>query len=139
MYTFLILFFASLIGIMIMVGRKLSFVRKAQILGREDVLHPFDPHIEKIKHLAKTGAREYSYMALVATIRLYIKSLNFIKKKSYETKTKIEGIINKNKNGQVVNSESEEETNGFLDKVSEFKRKVKEIKRKVKREEEKKL
>ena len=138
MYTLFILFFASLIGIMILVGRKLVFVRRAQILGREDVLHPFDPDFAKIKHLAKRGAREYSYLALVTTIRLYIKSFNFVKRKSVETVEKIGGLINKKKGGDINNSDTIQEPNKFLNKVTEFKHKIREIKHKIKKEEEKK-
>ena len=138
METLFILFFASLIGIMILVGRKLVFVRKAQILGREDVLHPFDPDLAKIKYYAKRGAREYGHLALVATIRIYIKSANLLKQKTSETASKIKSLINKRKNGGVKNSESIQEPNTFLNKVTEFKHKIREIKHKIKKEEEKK-
>jgi hypothetical protein len=138
MYTLFILFFASLVGIIIMVTRKLAYVRRAQILGREDVLHPFDPEIEKIKHLAKRSAKEYGHIALVATIRLYIKSANFLKQKSTETKSKIKDLINKRKNDGIDSSEIIQEDNKFLKKVSEYKQKIREIKHKITKEEEKK-
>jgi hypothetical protein len=137
MYTLIILFFASLFGIMFMVGRKLAFVRNEQILGREDVLHPFDPHIEKIKHLARRSAKEYSYMALVTTIRIYVKSLNFTKQKLQEAKEKAIEIMKKRRNGGMNTTESIQEDNKFLKKVSEYKQKIREIKHKIKKEEEK--
>ncbi len=138
MYTLFILFFASLIGIIVMISRKLAYVRNEEILGREDVLHPFEPHIEKIKNITAKSAKAYGYMALVETIRLYIKSSNLMKQKFKETKGTVKNLINKTTNGGTVNSEGVQEDNIFLKKVTEYKKKIRQIKHKVRREEEKK-
>ncbi len=121
-----------------MITRKLAFVRGAQILGREDVSHPFEPHIEKIKNITAKSAKAYGYMALVETIRLYIKSSNMMKQKFNETKGTVKNLINKTMNDGVVNSEGIQEDNSFLKKVTEYKKKIRQIKHKVRREEEKK-
>jgi len=139
MYTLFILFFASLFGIMFMIGRKLAFVRNTQILGREDVMHPFVPDLEKIKHLTRRGIRAYGYITLVIIIKLYVKSSNLTKQKFQEVKLKVKDFINKRKNGDLNNSEIVQEDNMFLKRMTEFKHKIREIKHKITKEEEKNM
>lgn len=130
MYFFLILFFLSLFGIAFMISRKLLVLGDAPIEQREEILLEI-PYIEEWKHLTVKGVKRHSYLALVATIRLYVRSSNFIKDKYEKILTEIE-----NKRKEHIIKRGKKEVSRFLKTVSDYKRKVREIKHRVAEEEE---
>ena len=58
MYLIIILFLVSLIGIVIMLGRKLVLVRNGLAESGEH-FHPFVPDLIKIKYLAQKSVKRY--------------------------------------------------------------------------------
>jgi hypothetical protein len=129
MYFLLTLFFGSLLGIIFMVGRKLVLLQNGQVLHREEIVIGA-PSLEKWKHLTITSVKKHGYTGLVATIRFYVRSTNFLKNKYQEVKTKVKSI-----NGKKLREEEKREVSGFLKMISEYKQKIRNIKDKVKEEE----
>lgn len=132
MYILLILFSASLIGIIVMIGRKLELAKNGQI-PESYYSHPFIPDIQKIKYLTFRSLKKYGHLGLVTTIRYYIRSTNFLKNKYQEIKTKVKNLnIKSNHNG---NLPEKVEENKFLKMISEYKNKIRKIKHRVIEEE----
>ena len=128
-YLLLILFFASLVSIIIMIGRKLSILKHEQILIQEEVVLEF-PYLKEIKHITVTNIRKRGYALLVATVRFYVLGANLLKNKYKEVKSKI-----KNRNiGNHINGEKKE-ISKFLKIIGDYKQKIREIKHKIKKEE----
>ena len=90
MYILLILFFASFAGIVIMISKKLILLRNGQI-NTEGKLFEI-PYIEEIKDITIKNIKKHSYAGLVTTIRMYVRSTNFLKKKYEELKTNIKNL-----------------------------------------------
>ena len=128
MYFLLILFFVSLFGIILMIGRKLVLLQNGVVFQKETILKT--PSLEEWKHLTITSIKKHGYTGLVATIRFYVRSTNFLKNKYQEVKTKVKSI-----NGKKLREEEQREVSGFLKMISEYKQKIRNIKDKVKEEE----
>ena len=134
MYILLILFFASLLGIIIMIGRKLALTPNGQILKKE-YAHPFVPDFQKIKHTAFENIKKYGHLSLVEILRFHIRATNFFKYQYNKAKDKIKNIRIKRQlkngsgNGEVA------EASKFLKMISDYKRKIREIKHKIHEEE----
>lgn len=139
MTIILILFFVSLLGIAIMIGRKLVLLQTGTIPARaENEPHPFVPDLEKVKEVANRNAKRYGYLATVIVIRFYVRSSNFLKSKSRNIREKIKSLIEKNKNGENGQTAGPQEVNKFLRMVSDYKHKLRGIKHRIKEEEERK-
>ena len=132
MYFLLTLFFISLLGITFMIGRKLVMLQNGQVQNKEETILKA-PYLEEWKHLTIKNIKKHGYIGLVATIRFYIRSSNFLKNKYQEVKIKIKNIRSKNSNG---NSPEKREVSKFLKMISEYKHKIRKIKHKIKEEEE---
>ena len=131
MYFILILFFVSLVGIIFMIGRKLSTLQSGQLSqGQESVSEA--EYLEEWKHLALRSIKRHGYTALVVTIRFYVQSSNFLKSKRQEIKVWMKDMRGKKANGS---SEERQAVNNFLKMISEYKHKIREIKHKIKEEE----
>ncbi len=127
MYFLLILFFSSLFGITFMIGRKLIMLPNLQISNKEDIV--FKTHyIEELKYITIKSIKKHSYNILVSVIRLYIRSLDFTKRKYKNIKNSFIEKINNN-------SSNKKEISKFLKVVSDYKYKIREIKDRVKEEE----
>jgi hypothetical protein len=129
MYFLLILFFTSLLGIIIMVGRKLVLIKNGQAFSIEEKFFKTQ-YLEECKDLTIKNIKKCSYKGLVATIRCYIRSSNFLKNKYEVVKIKI-----KNMRGKKLNDNEKKEVNKFLKMISEYKHKIREIKHKIREEE----
>lgn len=127
MYFLLTLFFASLIGIIFMIGRKLILLKNGQILIREE--NPLKNSYEEWKNLAIKNVKKHGYTGLVATIRFYIRGTNLLKNKYQEVKIKM-----KNRSKESINNDKKE-ISKFLKIISEYKHKIREIKHKIHKEE----
>ena len=132
MSALLILFFASLIGITIMIGRKLISLKNQPVVTEEKIIIE-SPDLKEIRYIFVRKSREYGYIALVEIIRFSVRSSKFLKRKYKETKHKIRSIAKKH----VPHKEEtkQNEVSGFLKKVSEYKHKLRKIKNKVVEEE----
>ncbi len=133
MYILLTSFFISLLGIIIMIGRKLAIVRGGQIVESEHA-HPFVPDIQKIKYLTIENIKKYEHLALVFIVRSYVRAVKFLKLRYEEIKIKIKNISVKNKNGSMEEGAGQE-VSGFLKIMSDYKHKIRAIKHKIKEEE----
>lgn len=132
MTTILILFFVSLTGITVMIGRKLTLVKNGRIAESHHP-HPFIPDFNKIKHLIFENTKKYGHLSLVTILRFYIRSSYFFKKKYEEIKIKIKNISTpKDLNG---NGTKKTEVSKFLKMISDYKHKIREIKQKIHEEE----
>ncbi len=129
-YFLLILFFASLLSIIIMIGKKLAVLENEQVLNQEEVLFEL-PYLKEIKHITVKNIRKHGYAGLVTTLRFYIRFTNFLKEKYKEIKIEIENKSNENH----TNSEKKE-ISKFLKIIGDYKNKIRDIKRKIKREED---
>lgn len=130
MYFLLTIFFVSLFGIAFMIGRKLLILEDVSIGEQEEEIFLEVPYIEEWKHLTMKGVKRHSYLALVATIRFYVRSSNFIKEKYEKILTEI-----RNKRKEHLVKRGEKEVSKFLKTVSDYKRKIREIKHRVVEEE----
>lgn len=134
MYLFLILFFISLAGIIIMIGRKLVLVRNGQVKEIKHS-HPFVPDLQKIKYLTLKGTKKFGYVALFAILRFFIKSSNFIKTNSIILIKRLKDKLKKNKNNTLGEITEKKEVSKYLKVISEYRHKIRQMKRKIKKEE----
>mgnify|MGYP001554807936 FL=1 len=133
MNVLFIIFFASLIGITLMIGKKLVLVRELSASIDEEKIPIEIPRIRELKDVTLKKIKKYGFVIIVITIRFYVKSLNFFKKQTTIIVYKINSKFNKK---NVVNDISEkQEASKFLKMVSEYKQKIGRIKRKIKEEE----
>lgn len=130
MYTLLTLFFISIIGITIMIGRKLLMLQNGKILQKEEFVFKA-PDFEALKHLAIKKTKKHGYNILVTTIRLYFRSGNILKNKYQDIKTRIKDAYEKKSR----RSQEEKEVSRFLKTISEYKHKIRELKHRIKEEE----
>ena len=91
MYFLLILFFTSLLAIVIMIGRKLVVLEHEQVLNHEEVLFEL-PYLKEVKHLTVKNIKKHGYAGLVAIIRFYVQSMNFFKDRYEKIKIKIKNL-----------------------------------------------
>lgn len=133
MILILILFFVSLAGIILMIGKKLILERAIlENMAIEKTILDI-PRLGKIKDISIKRIRKYSFVLLVITIRYYVKSSNFLKKQSKGMVEKVKTkLIRKN---NLSESNEKQEVSGFLKMISDYKQKVKRIKKIIKEEE----
>ncbi len=129
MYFLLILFFASLLSIIFMIGRKLAVLDHEQELNHEEVLVKV-PYLKEITHLTVENAKKHGYSLLVVAIRLYIHGVELLKNKYEQIKIKIKNRIKKNNtNGE------KKEISKFLKIIGDYKHKIRELTHKIKKDE----
>ncbi len=129
MYILFILFFTSLASIVFMVGRKITILEHEKVLENQEVLFEV-PYLKEVKHITITNMKKHGHAGLVATVRFYLKSTNFLKNKYQEVKIKIKSISQKN----LINGERKE-ISKFLKIMADYKHKIREIKHKIRKEE----
>lgn len=135
MYLPLIFFFLSLTGIIIMIWRELVLVKNGQVPTAQHS-HPFVPDLQKIKYLTSKGTKKLSYITLFITLKVFIKSSNFIKTNSKIFFKKIKDRFKKN--NKLLDGATEEEKKGvskYLRVISEYQNKIRKIKHRIKKEE----
>ena len=131
MYYLLILFFASLLGIIFMIGRKLMMMQNGVVLQKEETFLETQ-YLEKLRSVTIKNIKKHSYAGLVGAVRFYVRFSNFLKNKYQEAKTKIK---NMSKEKPENDSPEKKEVSKFLKMISEYKNKIREIKHKIKEEE----
>ena len=132
MYFILTLFFLSLFGIIFMIGRKLVVLQDTQVLNKEEFFLKTQ-FLNEWKYLTAKNLKKHGYSALVATIRVYVLSINFLKNKYQEIKIKVKNKLSKSRlDGDLP---KRQEVSGFLKMISEYKQKIREIKHQIKVEE----
>lgn len=113
-----------------MIGRKLLILQDVRGETREEIFLEI-PYMEEWKHLTMRGIKKHSYDGLVAVIRLYVRSSNFVKNKYEKILREIE-----NKRKEHIIKRGKKEVSRFLKTVSDYKQKIREIKHRVTEEEE---
>lgn len=128
------LFLISFIAIIVIFSKRLSLVQSQNIsiIGKEETRKEI-PYVLEVKHFTVKRLKKYGYLVLVTTIRLYFRSLNFLKRKYKKLKRKID---NSNKS-EIKNGIEKKEMNGFLKGISDYKNKIRRIKHEIKEEENK--
>jgi hypothetical protein len=114
-----------------MIGRKLALIQNGYVFEKESEM-PDVEYAEELKKWAKEGLRRLGFVLLVITIRLYVKSVLFIKKIMRITAEKVKRMSAKKSPDREV---QEKEPSTFLQKIGDYKKKVRRIKEKVKKEE----
>ncbi len=132
MYILLILFFISLTGIVVMIGRKWKLASNGQIVAKE-FTHPFVPDLERIKYLVLENTKRGARLGVIIMLRLHIRSSNVVKNKYGEIKAKVRNISRKN--NLRGTSSGTNEVSRFLKMISDYKHKIREIKHKIHEEE----
>ena len=95
MYFFLILFFISLFGIILMIGRKLLLLPNNTSNKKiESILTSEFFSLENIKDVTIKNLKKYGFVILVITLRISIKSSHLIKKGYKGTKNKMIKMVN---------------------------------------------
>ena len=124
------LFLISFITIIIIFGRKLSLIQSQNIniVEKEHTTLKI-PYVLEIKQITVERLKKYGYLILVTTIRIYFRSLNLLKRKYKELKTKIDSS-----KGEAP-SVKKQEVSGFLKGISDYKNKIRKIKHDIKEEE----
>ncbi len=130
MYLLVILFFGSLAGIVFMIGRKLMVMQDGAMVHHENIFK--DSYLEDLKRSLIKNSKKYSYIGVVATVRFYVHSTNFLKNKYGEVKIKIKELYQKKSKKEVT---EKREVSGFLKMISEYKHKLRKIKKQIKEEE----
>ena len=133
MQIIFILFFASLAGITVMIGRKLVLLKNGAVEAKEKFSFEI-PDAQEVKHIAVKNAKKYGYIALVETLRFYLRSANFLKQTSKEIKKEAKEMIDKYLPAKETEM-SGKEVSKFLKTVSDYKQKIQKIKHKIKEEE----
>ena len=136
MYLFLILFFLSLSGIVIMIWREIVLIKNGQIATiQHSHPHPFVPELQKIKHLTFKNVKKIGYVSMFVTLKFFIKSSNFLKIKGIALIKEIKNIFKKNKNNLIEEMPNKREVSKYLKVISEYQQKIREMKDKIKEEE----
>ena len=136
MVIILILFFASLLAIIVMLGRQIILLRRGEVRTNEGGVHPFVPEVLKVKYLAETEGKRYGFLLLVALLRTYFRVASSLKTSYQNTRVKIKTAIEK-KMGKSGEGETTREVSGFLRMVGEYKHRLRSLKHKIKEEENK--
>ncbi len=97
--------------------------------------HHFTLDPQKIKSAILTGFKKSGYVALFITLKLSIKSLNFIKVKGKKLIIEIERKFQKNKNELLEEVAEKKEVSKYLKTISEYRQKIKLMKYRIKKEE----
>lgn len=133
MTLLLTLFFVSLLGIIGMVGRKLSAVpTEAHKLRSEDSFEI--PHFDALKDMGAQSIKKYAYATLVLSLKLYIRSTNILKYQYQQLEDQIKHARTKHLSPEELKAK-EDKASRFLDLISEYKYKIRKIKRKIAAEE----
>ena len=128
------LFFISLISIAIMFEKKLALLKNQSESITEKGTPTLEmPYVVEIKDITIRKVKRAGYLGLITIIRLYFRSLNFLKYKYDKLKD-----LTKNIHKNTTNDIEKKEINRFLKVVSDYKNKIRKIKSRIK-EEEKRL
>src|SRR3989344_2793141 len=113
------LFFISLISIAIMFEKKLALLKNQSESITEKGTPTLEmPYVVEIKDITIRKVKRAGYLGLVTIIRLYFRSLNFLKYKYDKLKD-----LTKNIHKNTTNDIEKKEINRFLKIISDYKNK----------------
>lgn len=136
MYFFIILFFISLLAIIIMIGRKFMLLKNAEVgieryEGATLVSGVID--FDKIKHTAIEGLKGFEHALIWVILRTYLVSKNLFKKTKKELAEKIKARLDRRHSENGI--ADKKEVSGYIKVISDYRQKIKHIKHKIKEEE----
>lgn len=135
MYLLFIAFLASLVGITILLGRKVMLLRNGSAEVSGNGFHPLLPDMLRAREWTKQGLKKYGYLALAIIMRFYFKFVNFLKSRYEALKETIDAKLSKSSNNTPENGTAEPEASGFLKMMSDYKHKIRNLKHRIKEEE----
>jgi hypothetical protein len=137
MTILLTLFFGSLLGITLMIGRKVMAlqVEDSRKLHLDGFVFEI-PHLDSFKELTMKELKKYGYATLVMTLKAYVKSANILKEQYRDLITMLENAKNRNIPESQLEA-VERKASGFLEMISEYKHKIRKIKHRIAEEERK--
>lgn len=136
MYISLLLFFISLISIVILVTRKVFVLNNSgELYKSKDIELEFDlPDLDEVKEFTSKRFKKYGFMVLVGSIRIYVLSSNATKKGAKYLYNKTEQRVKKLL-GHKAKITEKKEVSGFIKTISDYKKKITKITHKIKEEE----
>lgn len=137
MYTSLLLFIIAMLGIVILITRKILALNSSGEVyyKNKDVDLEFElPDLDEVKEFTNKRLKKYGYALLVVTLRLYVLGSSKVKKGAIALYNKIEQKLKK-LTGKKTVLEQNKEASGFIKTMSEYKKKINKITHKIKQEE----
>lgn len=114
-----------------MIERKMLIIKKVAKLEGGDFF--FDvPDFEQIRYVLIRQSKKYGYIALVYTIRLYVRGVHFSKGLYTKAKEKVISLIQR-RNGEW--KPEQKEVSKFLKAIASYKQKISQIKQQIQEEE----
>ncbi len=135
MQTLLILFFGSLLGMTLMIGRKVMALQTED--NRKLHLDGFVfeiPHLDSFQEATTKELKKYGYATLVMTLKAYVKSTNMLKEQYKDLITLLENAKNRNIPENQLKA-VEDKASSFLGMITEYKNKIRKIKHRIAEEE----
>lgn len=129
MYIPLILFIASLLSIIVMIGRKWLKLEEGQVLSAESIPAEL-PYLQEVREVTVKNIRKHGYNTLVTTIRIYVKTTDFLKNEWSNFKRKTQEFGSK-----LMHNTEKKEISKFLSTIGEYKQKIRDIKHRIRKEE----
>lgn len=133
MYTFLIIFLFSLLGISLMIGRKLMLLKNGTLILKQKKLPLKIPDLHEVKYVLTKKSRKYGFITLIILVRFYVLSSDLVKKNYQISKEKTKKLITKYIYKKKENENKE--ASKFLKRISDYKQKIQRIKNQIKKEE----
>jgi hypothetical protein len=132
MYTLLILFLVSLLGIMVMIGRKHLLIQKG-VVFEEKGWTPDPEYFEdlKVKTMKKLG--RLGFILLVILVRVYVKVSDVLKEEYRRSLEKVRNVQFKSSDDGAIKIKVQKE-NKILKMASQYKKKIRRIKDRVRKE-----
>ncbi len=127
----LILFFISLAGIAIMLGRRVSLIRNGKITIEHDA-SPLVPPAHEVKYVIVQNLKKGILILTAIILRISIRSSIYAKTAGTYIAKKIHERFTRH---SANNPEVKKGVSSFLKIVSEYKHKLKTLKKKIKEEE----
>ena len=122
-----------------MIGHKLVLVRNGKYgpINKEevDILLFVTPDLEKIKLLTFRNMKRLAYFTVFATLKLIIKSSNFIKVKSRILVEAIKNRLKRDRDELIEEIGEKKEVSKYLRVISEYHQKIKRMKHIIKEKE----
>jgi hypothetical protein len=129
----LIFFFTSLLGMIILFGRKLLVLEGGEISTMEQPL-AFEITVwQEVKRAGRRHLKRYGYKGLVITVKLYMRSASFLKQKQKEMGLKIKDTAYRYMGNRKIYGGKQVSKFGKL--LGEFRYKLRRIKHQIAEEE----
>lgn len=131
MNLLLTIFFVSLLGLIILIGRKVVFLRTGGSVDNGELLFNL-PSLAELKEISIKLSKRAGYNFLVIVIKLYVKLSYLFKTTHGKVKTRMQSLTEKY---TPERDSAPKQVSKFLKAVGDYKQRIRRIKRKIKEEE----